>query len=167
MFGSDEELRRNANPQRDCITCLKPLSKERLKAMPDAVQCVQCVSLAGDEPRIRGRMVWSHKTAPEIEIGTALAAQPAQMSYGPSFRLDSKAKLGRAIEASSTLGWLPLQDGAIIGAKPAADDAPVEVVPIMRIKNPARCHPFREQIGPSGVCLECAIKQQEARMKVR
>lgn len=58
-----------------CRTCGVQLSAIRLKAMPNAVQCVKCVEVNGDEPKLRGKMIWDHKTAPYIEIGTRLAAE--------------------------------------------------------------------------------------------
>ena len=159
LFGTDHEL--TAPVQRDCITCSLPLPRARLEAMPDAVQCVTCVALAGDDPPVRGRMIWSHKTAPELEIGTALAAQPAQMSYGPSIRLNSMARAG-ASALPNPIDWLPLER-AVTGTPNLEAEAPVELVPA-RLTHPARCHPTRPRIGPSGMCLECAIAQQQARV---
>lgn len=58
----------------NCRTCGRPIPEARLRAKPDAVQCVSCVEAAGDEPGLKGRMIWTGKQAPEIEIGTRLAA---------------------------------------------------------------------------------------------
>lgn len=52
----------------NCLKCDKPIPPERLEAMPDASMCVPCLMSEGDVPVPKGRMVYSHKTAGEIEI---------------------------------------------------------------------------------------------------
>lgn len=52
----------------NCNRCDKPIPPERLEAMPNAVMCVPCLVATGDVPMPKGRMVFSHKTAGEIEI---------------------------------------------------------------------------------------------------
>jgi len=51
-----------------CKTCGIELSSERLEAKPDAEECVPCVAKQGDVLMYRGRMIFSHKTAGELEI---------------------------------------------------------------------------------------------------
>ena len=52
----------------NCIHCDKPIPPERLEAIPNATMCVPCLVADGDVPVPKGRMVFSHKTAGEIEI---------------------------------------------------------------------------------------------------
>lgn len=67
-----------------CITCGSPIPVARLAAIPNAVQCVRCVEANGDEPKLKGRMIWESKTGPTIEIGTRLATQKGRWGYAPS-----------------------------------------------------------------------------------
>jgi hypothetical protein len=143
------------------VTCQLPLTPARLAARPDAVQCVKCVCLHGDEPALRGRMVYDHKTAPSIEIGTRLAANPPpRFGFGPSIRLDGYQTQQ---ERRGAAGVLAFDAAAAIGAK-ARRDAAVELEPA-RLTHPARCHPDRPRIGPSGQCLDCAMAQQRKRVQ--
>lgn len=52
----------------NCERCEKPIPPERLEAKPDATMCVTCLMAEGDEPMIQGHMVYSHKTAGEIQL---------------------------------------------------------------------------------------------------
>lgn len=50
-----------------CEICKCEIPAERLSALPDTTRCVVCVKAAGD-PRVKGRMVFEHKTAPVINV---------------------------------------------------------------------------------------------------
>lgn len=52
----------------NCVRCDKPIPPERLEALPDATMCVPCLVAEGDVPTVRGRMVFDHKTAPDMQI---------------------------------------------------------------------------------------------------
>lgn len=52
----------------NCEFCEKPIPEERLEAKPDATSCVPCLVKNGDVDLKKGRMVFNHKTAGEIEI---------------------------------------------------------------------------------------------------
>lgn len=52
----------------NCARCDKEIPAERLEALPDTKYCVPCVMKEGDVPMKKGRMVFNHKTAGEIEV---------------------------------------------------------------------------------------------------
>lgn len=52
----------------NCVRCDKAIPAERLEAMPDATMCVPCLVAEGDVPKPKGRMIFSHKTAPDMQI---------------------------------------------------------------------------------------------------
>jgi Prokaryotic dksA/traR C4-type zinc finger len=54
----------------NCVDCEQPIPEERLTALPDTVRCTRCQAAAGDVPRVRGRLVWEHKTAPGLQLFT-------------------------------------------------------------------------------------------------
>ncbi len=51
-----------------CMRCGKEIPPERLEALPTATMCVPCVVADGDVPTVKGRMVYDHKTAGEVQI---------------------------------------------------------------------------------------------------
>ena len=61
----------------NCVKCDKPIPEARLEAMPNATMCVPCLVADGDVPVPKGRMVFSHKTAGEIEILSSEAYERA------------------------------------------------------------------------------------------
>lgn len=73
-------------------------------------------------------MVWDHKTAPSIEIGTELAHKKPQ-----AHPREGKSGIGLTnVEFDST-----------------------EVMSILR--RSARCHPERPALTPQGLCAGCAL----------
>lgn len=50
----------------DCIDCGEKISEIRLEANPDTDYCVGCVDK--HIPKVRGYMIYGHKTAGEIVI---------------------------------------------------------------------------------------------------
>lgn len=127
-----------------CTSCKEEISAARLRAIPSAKHCVSCAQ-KDDVPRTVGVMVWDHKTAPYAEIGTLLAKETAGKShrYGPHFRLGSKT-------------------GGSFVSQPHPESVVAQTV---RIEARSICHPERPRIGPSGKCIECALTQQELRVK--
>jgi DksA/TraR C4-type zinc finger protein len=49
-----------------CVECERSIPAARLAAMPGTRWCVRCADSRTE--RIGGNMVWSHKTAPELEL---------------------------------------------------------------------------------------------------
>ena len=126
-----------------CVTCGVALSEERLKAQPNAAQCTTCLEENGDEAPLRGAMIWDHKTAPYIEIGTAYAnGQNANAHYGPHIHLSS---------------------GAVSNTSFGHKNHSVDAEPV--VMHPARCHPERERATLKGLCLECALAKQKERLR--
>lgn len=147
-------------PPPTCRTCHERLTDARLLAVPDAVQCVACVTREGDEPPLVGVMTWEHKTAPSIEIGTrfAVAEAGAKHSYGPHFWMPSTSnpKLAKEVEDETDERIEADLVREVSGAKLRATtyhDAPI-LEPVSR--RAARCHPDRPAVVPSGHCLDCA-----------
>lgn len=122
-----------------CRTCGEELSAARLAAKPDAVQCVRCVQENGDEPPVRGHMVWDHKTAPSIEIGTKLAANAPQAH--------------------------PQQGKNAAGLSQRDLDTDADYDGIVFNTRTARCHPTRPAVGPSGLCANCALEWYSRRRR--
>lgn len=118
-----------------CTTCNEPLSEARLRAKPDATQCTSCLAKAGDVAPVRGHMIWSHKTAPHIEIDTQLAReQPEQHPRTP--------------RTTQSL--------------PSSKRYDVEGVVVNR--RLADCHPNRPALSSRGLCVECSIEWYRKRL---
>lgn len=64
-----------------CIDCGQPIPWERFSLLPFTLHCVDCSSV---EP-VRGRLVYSHKTAPELNVVSKEEFQTLQ-------RLDRRGK---------------------------------------------------------------------------
>lgn len=130
--------------------CGVRISDSRLFALPNAVNCIVC-ALKDDVQKTVGIMLWDHKTAPFIEIGTALARQEAgkKHSYGPHFRLGSKSPSANTVIASANTE---------VAFRLFTTDT--------LLTFPSRCHPDRSRIGPSGLCLPCSLELQDVRFKV-
>jgi hypothetical protein len=161
-----------------CEECGQPLSAERLKALPTATRCVNCEEKYDAKNKTIGAMLWSSKHAPEIQLSTA-------SGEGESGRDAIRAILRHS--RRGTHAQLPLVPKGIAEKSFAASptDAPAEFdavraflrdeassVPRDRsdtsnVANivPARCHPSRASVGPSRLCLACAVKWYETRRK--
>lgn len=64
-----------------CITCGRTIPWERFAILPYTLHCVNC----SPEEHVRGRLVYSHKTAPELNVVTKQEFQNLQ-------RLDRRGK---------------------------------------------------------------------------
>lgn len=115
---------------RTCRTCGEELSAGRLAAMPNAVQCVPCLQANGDVEKVAGHMVWDHKTAPVIEIGTDLAQN----------RPTAHPRQGKGTIGLTNLKFDDISEGAFV----------------TNVRS-ARCHPERASVTPKGHCAECAL----------
>jgi hypothetical protein len=51
----------------NCGRCANPIEEERLSVLPNTRVCARCAKVL-NPPKVKGRMQWSHKTAPVIEI---------------------------------------------------------------------------------------------------
>jgi hypothetical protein len=119
-----------------CVTCNEPIPTARLEAKPDAVQCIKCLIDNGDEPPLRGHMQWDHKTAPSIEIGTRLAAEPRNAH--------------------------PREGKSGIGTGNCQFDAEDFYVVVVRS---CKRHPDRRAVSAkSQLCAECAVEWYRSRI---
>lgn len=50
-----------------CATCINSIEDERLSVLPQTRICSKCAQRV-NPPRVKGRMVYFHKTAPVIEV---------------------------------------------------------------------------------------------------
>lgn len=114
-----------------CKTCGNRIPVERLRAMPETTQCTSCVRKHGDEPPVQGIMVWDHKTAPYIEVGTKLAATRPN----PHPRMGKGASNGTLLTCTTT----QLDSFEVVNAPRA------------------KCHPERPAVA-QGKCVECAAE---------
>lgn len=148
-----------------CKGCGLAIPEARMRALANNVEfCVDCAA-ADDEPKSVGFMVWDHKTAPELEINTITAIKRAgkKHRYGPHFQFDPKeglygcaAPMERALSLNELGERLRREHQGL-----PEPDADLEVVN----SHPARCHPDRPRIGPSRLCLPCALERQAQRIK--
>lgn len=60
-------------PARCCRACGATIPDRRLQAVPSTVWCVRCAEERVE--RLGGNPVWTHKTAPEVEIKPESEAQ--------------------------------------------------------------------------------------------
>jgi len=62
----------------NCKNCQQPIPTARLEAVPGTVHCVQCQ--ARQDVRVKGRVVYDHKTAGALEVLTPAAFEAAQQA---------------------------------------------------------------------------------------
>ncbi len=55
----------------NCAGCHQPIPTERLEAIPGVTHCVKCLSAGGDVRRVRGVVVYDHKTAGALQVLTS------------------------------------------------------------------------------------------------
>lgn len=129
---------------RRCAVCEEELTEQRLRAQPNATHCVRCLVASGDVALTVGLIIWHHKTAPEVEIGTKLARETAgkKHMYGPHIRMSPKTQSGVGVVTKTST---------------------VEIHSIFNAKH-ARCHASRPRFAPNGLCLECALRLQKQRL---
>lgn len=69
--GNDREIE-----PRPCVTCGKPISRERLKALPDAVQCIDCKRAGRPVPGEEPAAAVASEPPVEREPAVPVASQP-------------------------------------------------------------------------------------------
>jgi hypothetical protein len=148
-----------------CAACGVEISQARLRALPDATTCIACA----DDTRVVGLAVWDHKTAPSIEIGTQLAQDSAgrrHTRFGPHIQfnaMEGKYGCARGAEDERTMRELAERLGRERRGEPEPEETLGEA--LITPDKASRCHPARLRIGPSGLCLECALAKQAARLR--
>jgi hypothetical protein len=140
----------------DCIWCGNEIPKARQEAVPEEKLCKDCVEKSGDVDRIRGVMLWHHKTAPELYIGPGteklLAAQRTHLGANLPFTSKESPFTRNAVAT------INLSEG--LNLKQRKMEEP-NLVPEL---NPARCHPDRPRVSPDGKCVDCAMEWYRRRV---
>ena len=130
--------------ERLCSTCKESIGEARLLALPRTTVCVKCST----EKPLKGVMVYDHKTAPTLQVGT-------EEEVAEFKRLDRKgpyASLPMDREAKRT--------GPMISSSFASRKVEGTVVN----RSPARCHPDRPAVA-YGKCFECSVAWYRNRAK--
>lgn len=133
----------------NCANCDMEIPEARRIALPEERWCKNCVEEAGDVDRLKGTMLWHHKTAPELYI----ANQQAVDLILRSSRSGVHAQLPMSSKKESAKTVAP-------PIRVDKEDLNLEVVEL-----PARCHPDRPRATPSGLCIECATEWYRIRLK--
>lgn len=60
----------------NCEICQQPIPTARLQAVPETTRCVKCQS--SQDTRVKGRVVYDHKTAGAVEVLSPQAFDAAQ-----------------------------------------------------------------------------------------
>lgn len=133
---------------RRCRVCRGPISQCRLQALPQTQVCVKCSS----ESPLLGVMIYSHKTAPFIQV-------VAQKEFDTYKRYDRKG----------VRSGLPMSPRTVSGTTgsvmPVASNRPSILRTDATVPR-ARCgHDDRPQVGASGKCVECATAYYAMRVK--
>lgn len=120
--------------RRNCIKCRKAIAPKRLAALPEATTCVDCAKQLAEQldVRLKGSMIWDHKTAPVIEIQTSAKHQQFK-------RLGKHARTAKGQGVGTGTTW-------------NNEEAPSGVVYLQG----SRCHPERPRVTPDGRCRQCA-----------
>ena len=72
----------------NCIRCSSPIHPDRLKVLPNTTICVAC-SRRAPVKKLKGAMVFLHKTAPTIQIMDADHFDQDWSKYQPKFGMGS------------------------------------------------------------------------------
>jgi hypothetical protein len=67
-----------------CIQCRNAISVERLIVAPTTTLCTTCASRVGAK-KYKGAMIWSHKTAPTIQVMNDSVFHNEWEKYNPKF----------------------------------------------------------------------------------
>jgi RNA polymerase-binding transcription factor DksA len=81
-----------------CRSCSNDIELERLEILPNTCACASCaqkMKLGGSGPK--GRIVYSHKTAGEIQIMTERSFNETKMYYEPNGARSSVKNFSRAV----------------------------------------------------------------------
>ena len=55
---------------KQCVRCTHDIEPERISILPDTDYCISCAK-AVQPKRVKGAMIYSHKTHPELQIMSA------------------------------------------------------------------------------------------------
>lgn len=66
-----------------CVKCKSNIEPERLNVLPDTQICSRCAQITQPK-RVKGRMVWDHKTAPYVQVMSE-ETYKANEKYYPKF----------------------------------------------------------------------------------
>jgi hypothetical protein len=133
--------------------CGNEISEARLRAVPGVRTCIACAP----DKRVVGLMVWDHKTAPTLEIGTKLARNSAgrKHRYGVHISLaQEEGHFGVGPGMRAMIEEAEITQDRVSKARGITESEP-EVEPVLRPEHTARCHPDRHRVGPSGRCAQC------------
>jgi hypothetical protein len=147
-----------------CKRCGKPISSQRLLALPLTDICIDCRK-DDDVSPIIGYMSWSHKTAPQLLTSLEEGEQNIRELHRYS-RKGVHASLPlssprnpfvvasvRTTEGHAEFDSIRTEDG---------DDASLERVADLL---PATCHPTEPRVTPDGKCLTCALDWYRVRQR--
>lgn len=138
----------------NCTSCGNPITETRLRAVPNATQCVMCLQSDGDVERTQGFMVWDHKTAPELYTGPHVSRlrQLDRRGFHAQLPLNSCSNARLAQSAGHLGGFEGLRDRNRQGD-------PEPTVEVARPSSPpSRCHPDRPRVNPLGLCFDCSVE---------
>lgn len=133
-----------------CCKCKDPIPVERLAAIPGTSICRECLDEQGDVEKLQGVMLWEHKTAPFIAISNPQSIQEVLRQS----RKSSRANLRFEKKTSQAIPW----DSLSLSANFPAGASPVNI-------RMSRCHKDRPAVGPSGLCVQCALEWYEVRRR--
>lgn len=126
-----------------CSKCHQLIDAKRLEALPSTTVCVNCSTTQ----RVQGVMLWDHKTAPYIHIGTEGEIK------------ELKRHNRKGVRAQLPLG----NKRSVADFRHEHQDFPAQGPAVNLLA--AKCHPERERVTPNGKCLECAMLWYERRRK--
>src|SRR3954465_12621997 len=75
-----------------CANCNQPIPEARQLALPGETWCHSCVLESGDVERIKGVMLWHHKTSPEFYMGPGTEKILAHQRRGPHAQMAFTSK---------------------------------------------------------------------------
>jgi NAD-dependent DNA ligase len=68
-----------------CNCCNSHIEEERLELLPNTRVCSRCAQKGACQPqKMRGVMVWNHKTAPTIQVMSASTYESQKKYYTPN-----------------------------------------------------------------------------------
>lgn len=126
-----------------------------MAALPGEQWCRLCVEADGDVQRIKGVMLWHHKTAPELYTGVGTEAILREQRKGPhaqmAFTPKGNTRMLKSLESFNVSDGLNLRNRV---------ESREELEQVNRPM--ARCHPDQPKATPDGKCLNC-VKDYYAR----
>lgn len=142
---------------KQCANCGAEIPAARTEALPEETWCKDCVEASGDVDRIKGIMLWHHKTAPELYIGPGteklLASQRTHLGANLPFTSKESPFTRNAVASINLSEGLNLKQ---------RKEEPFNLIPEL---NPARCHPEKPRATPDGKCVDCAMEWYRKRVR--